>query len=104
MLDYSKLCKRGNDMFQERIGLAVWLTTLKHTRQLRRFGNVLFVSKKLKYAVIYCSRDDVEQTMERIQSLHFVRSVELSLKPFVKTTFENSKPDKAKQYDYKMEL
>lgn len=91
-------------MFQERIGLAIWLTTLKHTRQLRRFGNVLYVSKKMKYAVLYCDQENIEQTIERIESFHFVKSVDVSFKPFVKTTYENSKPDKAKQYDYKMEL
>jgi len=31
-----------------------------------------------------------------------VKKVEPSYKPFLKLEFENSKPDKAKEYDYKM--
>ncbi|CAM3408098.1 UPF0298 protein N288_09040 [Cytobacillus oceanisediminis] len=69
---------------------------------LRRFGNVHYVSKRLKYVVLYCDLADTEGLMEKISSYSFVKKVEPSYKPFLKTEFENSKPDKAKEYDYKM--
>ncbi|PWW27500.1 uncharacterized protein YlbG (UPF0298 family) [Cytobacillus oceanisediminis] len=69
---------------------------------LRRFGNVHYVSKRLKYVVLYCDLADTEGLMEKINSYSFVKKVEPSYKPFLKTEFENSKPDKAKEYDYKM--
>ncbi|RBP95117.1 uncharacterized protein YlbG (UPF0298 family) [Cytobacillus firmus] len=69
---------------------------------LRRFGNVHFVSKRLKYVVLYSDLADAETIMEKINSYSFVKKVEPSYKPFLKTEFENSKPDKAKEYDYKM--
>ncbi|ALC91103.1 hypothetical protein AM500_15860 [Bacillus sp. FJAT-18017] len=89
-------------MFGQRQGLVVWLYTLKQAKMLRRFGNVHYVSKKLKYAVIYCNQSEIETVMEKLKSYSFVKKVEPSYKPFVKMEYENSAPDKAKEYDYKM--
>ncbi|OCA85561.1 hypothetical protein A8F94_11785 [Bacillus sp. FJAT-27225] len=89
-------------MFGQRQGLVVWLYTLKQAKMLRRFGNVHYVSKKLKYAVIYCNQSEMENVMAKLKSYSFVKKVEPSYKPFVKMEYENSAPDKAKEYDYKM--
>ena len=69
---------------------------------LRRFGNVHYVSRKLKYVVLYCNQEDVEGLMQKIGSYSFVKKVEPSFKPFIKMEFEDAVPDKAKEYDYKM--
>ena len=46
--------------------------------------------------------DDVEALAEKLKSYSFVKRVDFSYKPFLKVEYENSKPDKAKEYDYKM--
>ncbi|RLQ95856.1 YlbG family protein [Falsibacillus albus] len=89
-------------MQTERQGIIVWLYNLKHAKSLRRFGNVHYISKKMKYAVVYMNQPDVEAAMDKLSSLAFVKKVEPSYKPFVRTEYENSKPDKAKEYDYKI--
>lgn len=89
-------------MFGQRQGIIVWLYSLKQAKMLRKFGNVHYVSKRLKYVVLYCNLEDVKTIMEKIQSYSFVKKVEPSFKPFLKMEYENSKPDKAKEYDYKM--
>jgi uncharacterized protein YlbG (UPF0298 family) len=89
-------------MLGQRQGIIVWLYSLKHAKMLRRFGNVHYVSKKLKYVVLYCDLEEAEELMTKIKSFSFVKKVEPSYKPFLKEQFENSKPDKAKEYDYKM--
>ncbi|MDQ1146828.1 uncharacterized protein YlbG (UPF0298 family) [Bacillus sp. SORGH_AS 510] len=89
-------------MFVQRQGLVVWLYSLKQAKMLRRFGNVHYVSKKLKYVVLYCNQEDVEGIMEKLNSFSFVKKVEPSYKPFLRMEYENSAPDKAKEYDYKM--
>jgi len=91
-------------MFTQRQGLIVWLYSLKQAKMLRRFGNVHYVSRKLKYAVLYCNQDDLPGIMEKLNSYSFVKKVEPSYKPFLKVEYENSIPDKAKEYDYKMGL
>ncbi len=89
-------------MLGQRQGIIVWLYSLKQAKMLRKFGNVHYVSKRLKYVVLYCNLEDTERLMEKIQSYSFVKKVEPSFKPFLKMEFENSKPDKAKEYDYRM--
>ena len=91
-------------MFHERQSLIIWLYNLKHAKTLRRFGNVHYVSKRMKYVVLYCDRQEIEELQEKFSSMPFVRKVDLSWKPFLKTEYENSKPDKAKEYDYKIGL
>ncbi|OEH93926.1 YlbG family protein [Bacillus solimangrovi] len=88
----------------KRQGLIVWLHSLKQARQLRRFGNVHYVSKRLKYAVVYVDLEMASDWKEKLSSLHYVKRVDFSYKPFLKTEYENSKPDKAKEYDYKLGL
>ncbi|WP_062197747.1 YlbG family protein [Massilibacterium senegalense] len=89
-------------MMQKRRGLIVWLSSLKYAKQLRKFGNVLYVSKKMKYAVVYTDEEIIERLKEQLESLYFVKKVDMSLKPDLKTEYQNAKPDKAKEYDYKM--
>lgn len=90
------------NMLGQRQGIIVWLYTLKQAKMLRKFGNIHFVSKRLKYVVLYCDLAEVENTIEKLNSYSFVKKVEPSYKPFLKIEFENKKPDKAKEYDYKM--
>lgn len=89
-------------MLGQRQGIIVWLYSLKQAKMLRRFGNVHYVSKRLKYVVLYCNLEDTDSIIEKISSYSFVKKVEPSYKPCLKTEFENAKPDKAKEYDYKM--
>lgn len=90
-------------MFEKRQGIVVWLHSLKHIKMLRKFGNVHYVSKRLKYVVLYCNMDMVEQIVQKLTSYSFVKHAEPSYKPYLKLEFE-SKIDKAKEYDYKIGL
>ncbi|MCD7033918.1 YlbG family protein [Metabacillus sp. GX 13764] len=90
-------------MADRRQGLIIWMHSLKHVKMLRKFGNVHYVSKKLKYVVLYCDLEASEQLAGKIASYSFVKHVEQSYKPYLKLEFE-SKIDKAKEYDYKMGL
>ncbi|KKB73861.1 MULTISPECIES: YlbG family protein [Bacillus] len=87
-------------MEDRRQGLIVWLHSLKQAKMLRKFGNVHYVSKRLKYVVVYCNMDEAERIAAKIRSYSFVKQVDLSYRPFLKVEFE-SKLDKAKEYDYK---
>jgi uncharacterized protein YlbG (UPF0298 family) len=91
-------------MIGDRIGIIVWLHSLKQVKQLRRFGNIHYVSKKMKYVVLYCDIANVDQVKAKIESIYSVKKVQKSLKPFINTEYQNAKPDKAKEYDYKMGL
>ncbi|WP_085992493.1 YlbG family protein [Oceanobacillus senegalensis] len=89
-------------MRTERQGLVVWFHQMKNLKQIKRFGHLIYASKKLKYAIIYVNQVDIDHIKTRLLKLPFVSKVEKSYKPYIRTDFENAKPDKAKQYDYKM--
>ncbi len=88
----------------ERQGLIVYVHQLKHAKSLRKYGHVHYISRKQKYVVLYCDREDIEMMTIKLQRLPFVKDVVESYRPFVKTEFENAKPDKAKEYDYKTSI
>ncbi|APC48739.1 YlbG family protein [Virgibacillus halodenitrificans] len=86
----------------DRQSLIVWFQHLKNIKQIKRYGHLIYVSKRMKYAVIYVNQDEIEKTEQKLLKLAFVSKVDRSYKPFIETNYENAKPDKAKQYDYKM--
>ncbi|MBT2756134.1 YlbG family protein [Mesobacillus foraminis] len=89
-------------MIGQRQGIIIWLYSLKQAKMLRRFGNVHYVSRRLKYVVLYCDLEDTDALIQKISSYSFVKKAEPSYKPYLKMEYENAAPDKAKEYDYKM--
>ncbi|MDV6376821.1 YlbG family protein [Sporosarcina sp. GW1-11] len=88
----------------DRQGIIVYLHHLKQAKSLRKFGHVHYISKRMKYVVLYCDMADVEGTISKLERLSAVKKVLPSERPFVSTVYENAKPDKAKEYDYKTGL
>jgi uncharacterized protein YlbG (UPF0298 family) len=84
----------------KRQGLIVWFQHRKNIKQIKRHGHLLYISRKLKYAVIYVNESDMDNTEEKLLKLPFVSKVERSYKPYMQTDFQNAIPDEAKQYDY----
>ncbi|HCM88326.1 MULTISPECIES: YlbG family protein [Vagococcus] len=72
-----------------RRGLVVWVYSLKQLKNLRRFGYVHHVSKKMKYVVLYVDDIDVDQKVEKLEKQFFVRSVEKSMRPDINMNFDN---------------
>ncbi|MCU9612222.1 YlbG family protein [Caldibacillus lycopersici] len=89
-------------MIGQRQGIIVWLFSIKQAKNLKKYGNIHYISKRLKYVVLYCDQVESEELCNKIDALSFVKKVELSYRPFLKTDFDNAKPDKAKEYDYKL--
>jgi len=98
-----KAVKRGTSfMLTKRQGIVVWFQHMKNIKQLKRHGHLVFVSKKLKYAMIYVNLEEAEEREAALNKLPFVSKTALSYRPFIRTDFENAKQDKAKEYDYKI--
>lgn len=100
LVEYMKSMMKEKVMFGQRQSLIVYLHSLKHAKILRKYGNIHYISKRLKYAVVYCDMDQLEHMMHKLNKLPFVKRIEQSYRPFLKTEFENSRPDRAKEYDY----
>ncbi|UOQ93062.1 DUF2129 domain-containing protein [Halobacillus shinanisalinarum] len=86
----------------KRQGIIVYFQHMKNIRQIKKHGHLIHASKKQKYALLYVDQEDTEFKMEKLERMPFVSRVILSHKSDIRTDYENAKPDKAKQYDYKM--
>lgn len=84
-----------------RQALIVWYKHRRNIRQLMRHGHFIYGSRRMRYAVIYVNKDEIDEKEKALQKLPFVTKVDRSYKPYVATNFENAKPDEAKLYDYK---
>ncbi|WP_174613141.1 YlbG family protein [Virgibacillus ihumii] len=89
-------------MRTNRQGLIVWFQHMKNLKHIKRYGHLIYASKKLKYAVIYVDQEGLEDVENKLLKHSFVSKIDQSQKPFIRTDYENAIPDKAKQYDYKM--
>lgn len=89
---------------KDRQGLIVYVHHLKQAKTMRRYGHVHYISRRLKYVVLYCDQDEVDSLIMKLKRLPYVKEVLPSYRPFVSTEYENAKPDKAKEYDYKIGL
>lgn len=72
---------------KKRRGVIVYLHHLRQSKQLRRYGSLQYVSRKMKYALIYLDEADIEQTVEKLKKLRFVKAVEISNRPDLATEF-----------------
>lgn len=90
-------------MRDKRLGLAVWIKNPRVAKNLRRFGSIHFVSKRLNYVSMYVEASEIEETIKMLEKLHFVTKVERSHRHEIPTEYNNSKPDKAKEFDYQLE-
>ena len=62
----------------ERQGVIVYLKHLKQSKQLRKFGTIYYVSRKMKYVLIYMNAEDVNEALHKLKSMKFVSKVEIS--------------------------
>ena len=53
----------------KRRGLIVWVYSLKQLKNLKKFGLLHYVSRRMKYVVLYLNEETFEETEERIRKL-----------------------------------
>lgn len=78
-------------MFPKRSGLIVWVNDIKNAKNIEKFGNVLYSSKRLNYVVIYVNESEVEEKIKQLEKLQIVKKVERSYRNEINTTFSTKK-------------
>lgn len=78
-------------MIGNRAGLIIWLHQLKQARLLRKYGHVHYVSKRMKYAVLYCDAEKIDSITAALQGLRAVKRVDKSHLQDLKTTYEKKR-------------
>jgi len=89
-------------LITKRQGLVIWFQHMKNLKHIKRYGNLVYVSRKHKYAIVYVNQDQVETAEQKLLRHSFVSKVDRSCKPFIRTDFETRKEDETKDYNYKM--
>ncbi len=77
-------------MVPYRIGLIIWVNDIKPIKNLERFGNLIYISKKLKYAILYIDKNEYENKVMQIKKFNFVNKIDLSLNIEVSNFFANN--------------
>lgn len=85
---------------RKRVGVAVWVSSIKTVRHLKRFGNIHFVSKRYKYVVLYVDADTRDETIGQIKRFNFVTNIEPSYRHEIPTEYNSSKFEKMKELEY----
>lgn len=78
-------------MIGNRSGLIVWIHQLKQGRILRKYGHVHYISKRMKYAILYCETEKLDAIIRDLESLRAVKRVEKSYLQEIKTTYEKKR-------------
>ncbi|GAA3407124.1 YlbG family protein [Paenibacillus hodogayensis] len=85
-------------MYPQRTGLILWVSDLKQTKQLEKFGTIHYVSKRMHYVVLYVNADKADEATKTIQKYPFVKKIERSFRNEIKTEYNSNVPDKANLY------
>ncbi|RVU70657.1 MULTISPECIES: YlbG family protein [Lactobacillus] len=64
----------------ERTGLVIYLKNASDQYKLRRFGDIVYFSKKMKYCIVYVTQENAKQELAEIRKLDFVKYAEFSEK------------------------
>ena len=84
----------------ERLGAIVWVNDIKSARGLEKFGSVHYISKKMKYVVMYMDASQYEATAQQLSKFPYVKAVERSYRTEIKTEYSSNTVDKSKSFTY----
>lgn len=74
----------------ERQALIIWLYSTKNIKKLRKHGYIYYISRRMKYAVMYVNKNEAEEIKKEISAYFFVREVEFSYRDDIDMTFKNA--------------
>ena len=63
----------------KRKSLSVYFRNPKVLKQIEKFGDIKYFTKKKKYAIIYVNEEELKDKKKKLQDLKLVRKVEESL-------------------------
>ncbi|CAM3184814.1 YlbG family protein [Leuconostoc rapi] len=66
---------------QPRRALYVYLKNNRHAPQLKKFGQLNYVSRKMGFAMIYVDDENIDQKINKIKQYKFVKDVIASPRP-----------------------
>lgn len=89
-------------MITKRQGIIIWFKHRRNLKRIRRYGHLIYASKKMKYALLYVDKAKVKSVEKKLKRLPYVFKVEHSHKPSIQTEFKNKELKEIKPYNYNM--
>ena len=60
---------------KERQALTIYLHYNRDARKLNQFGDILYHSRRMRYALLYVNQDEVEQLVPKLKKERFIKKV-----------------------------
>ncbi|KAA1042697.1 DUF2129 domain-containing protein [Macrococcus equipercicus] len=74
----------------ERTHLIVYLKSPKHERQIRKFGHIVYSSKKDKWLSLYIDKEKTDDVLEQLAKLKYVVDVQISPYSSLERSYEST--------------
>ena len=55
-----------------RVSLIIYLKHIKHERQIRKYGHIVYTNKPRKYVVMYVNEHEVDDILQKLMKLKYV--------------------------------
>lgn len=59
-----------------RVSLIIYLKHIKHERQIRKYGHIVYTNKPRKYVVIYVNEHEVDDILQKLMKLKYVLHID----------------------------
>ncbi|MBK0041378.1 MAG: YlbG family protein [Leuconostoc pseudomesenteroides] len=66
---------------QERRAVYVYLSHVRHAQQLKKFGQITYISRKMSLVGLYLNEENVGEVVSKLQQYKFVKRVVTSPRP-----------------------
>lgn len=66
---------------KKRRALYVYMRGLKQVNQLKKFGEIAYISNKMNYVALYVNEESVADLVEKLKKYRFVKTVKQSERP-----------------------
>ncbi|GEL14549.1 YlbG family protein [Pediococcus cellicola] len=73
---------------QPRESITINLANFRQVKQLKKFGHLTYVSKSMKYAILYANKSQALKVCAEISKLSSVRRAEISPRASLKANFD----------------
>lgn len=91
----------------KRVAIIIYLKNVSDQYKLRRYGDIVYFSKKMKYCVVYVDRKEAKELKNQIENLDFVTHVEISAEEKINLDsqhIENQITEMAKEAEKTLQL
>lgn len=77
-----------------RVSLIIYLKHIKHERQIRKYGHIVYTNKPRKYVVMYVNEHEVDDILQKLMKLKYVLHIDESPYKNLKKTYDKEKHEK----------